>query len=309
MITKDAIAGTKELEGLTDDQINAITALSERDEQQVIGAREAQIHQSYSDDITTSLGLQKPEGVEVYDWFKSDVLGLAKGASETKYALEAAQKEAADLKSKIQDGKGNEAIKKDLTDANQLIKALQEKLETSESEWNNKLNESDAKLIGYRIDSDMATEFSDVTFKDAIPNSVRQRVLQAAKDDVLERFNLDVESQGGKDHIVLRDDNGEIVRNADLRPKTVAQLVKENPEVKDIIDVGREQGGAGSKPSKSGKPVGSSANISGAKSQVEADRIIRAQLIANGFVPGSPKYHDEFTKVRDNSGVSELPER
>ena len=80
--------------------------------------------------------------------------------------------------------------------------------------------------------------------------------------------------------------------------------------IKDVIDTGRKQNGTGT--SATTLPAGNSAgtfDLSGIRTQVEADKAIEAHLLANGLTRDSSEFSDKLMQIRTENNVSELPIR
>ena len=83
--------------------------------------------------------------------------------------------------------------------------------------------------------------------------------------------------------------------------------------LKDVIDTGRQQtgGGTGGFGSGSGGTggTGGTLDLSGIKSQVEADKAIEAHLLANGLTRDSQEFANQSMQLRTENNVASLPIR
>ncbi|MBO7510436.1 MAG: hypothetical protein J6T35_04555, partial [Bacteroidales bacterium] len=105
------------------------------------------------------------------------------------------------------------------------------------------------------------------------------------------------DGKGGRVLAFMKD--GAVLRNPEngLNPYTATDLVMKELKGMGVLEEGRVQTGTGSKE----EPVGSgngTVDISGAKSQVEADEIISKALLSRGLVKNSGAYMKEYDRIR-----------
>lgn len=80
--------------------------------------------------------------------------------------------------------------------------------------------------------------------------------------------------------------------------------------LKDVVDTGRQQTGGGTGGFGSGSGgTGGTLDLSGIKSQVEADKAIEAHLLANGLTRDSQEFSDQSMQLRTENNVASLPIR
>lgn len=80
--------------------------------------------------------------------------------------------------------------------------------------------------------------------------------------------------------------------------------------LKDVVDTGRQQTGGGTGGFGSGSGgTGGTLDLSGIKSQVEADKAIEAHLLANGLTRDSQEFADQSMQLRTENNVASLPIR
>lgn len=80
--------------------------------------------------------------------------------------------------------------------------------------------------------------------------------------------------------------------------------------LKDVIDTGRQQTGGGTGGFGSGSGgTGGTLDLSGIKSQVEADKAIEVHLLANGLTRDSQEFADQSMQLRTENNVASLPIR
>ena len=95
-----------------------------------------------------------------------------------------------------------------------------------------------------------------------------------------------------------------LAKTADILVKELDSfdLVK---ELKEVLDNGRQQTGAGTQTMQGGG--GTTFDLGGATTQVQADELISKHLLSNGYTRGSKEFADEAQKIRTENGVDKLP--
>lgn len=315
MLTIEMLRQSSALTGLTDDQLNAIAEMSRNDENTVIGTKIGALHGQYDADILGITGIKKKDGEKSYDYAKR-VLGeyktKAESAKTIQTQLTAAQAQVAELQSKLEKGAGDETLKQQLKDAKAQVTQLQTQLQTKETEFNTKKAEFDKTIKDTHVDYAFQAATAGLKFKSGITEPIQKTLLNAAKAEVLAKGTPDFieDGQGGK-KLVIRGADGNILNNPknNLNPYTMQELVMET-SLKDVIDTGRQQigGGTGGFGSGSGG-TGGTLDLSGIKSQVEADKAIEAHLLANGLTRDSQEFADQSMQLRTENNVASLPIR
>ena len=315
MLTIEMLRQSSALTGLTDDQLNAIAEMSRNDENTVIGTKIGALHGQYDIDILGITGIKKKDGEKSYDYAKR-VLGEYKTKAESvktiQTQLTAAQAQVAELQSKLEKGAGDETLKQQLKDAKAQVTQLQTQLQTKETEFNTKKAEFDKTIKDTHVDYAFQAATAGLKFKSGITEPIQKTLLNAAKAEVLAKGTPDFieDGQGGK-KLVIRGADGNILNNPknNLNPYTMQELVMET-SLKDVIDTGRQQKGGGTGGFGSGSGgTGGTLDLSGIKSQVEADKAIEAHLLANGLTRDSQEFADQSMQLRTENNVASLPIR
>ena len=315
MLTIEMLRQSSALTGLTDDQLNAIAEMSRNDENTVIGTKIGALHGQYDADILGITGIKKKDGEKSYDYAKR-VLGEYKTKAESTKTIQtqltAAQAQVAGLQSKLEKGAGDETLKQQLKDAKAQVTQLQTQLQTKETEFNTKKAKFDKTIKDIHVDYAFQAATAGLKFKSGITEPIQKTLLNAAKAEVLAKGTPDFieDGQGGK-KLVIRGADGNILNNPknNLNPYTMQELVMET-SLKDVIDKGRQQTGGGTGGFGSGSGgTGGTLDLSGIKSQVEADKAIEAHLLANGLTRDSQKFADQSMQLRTENNVASLPIR
>lgn len=315
MLTIEMLRQSSALTGLTDDQLNAIAEMSRNDEDTVIGTKIGALHGQYDTDILDITGIKKKDGEKSYDYAKR-VLGEYKTKAESvktvEAELDAAKAQVAELQSKLEKGAGDETLKQQLKDAKAQVTQLQTQLQTKETEFNTKKAEFDKTIKDTHVDYAFQAATAGLKFKSGVTEPIQKTLLNAAKAEVLAKGTPDFieDGQGGK-KLVIRGADGNILNNPknNLNPYTMQELVMET-SLKDVIDTGRQQTGGGTGGFGSGSGgTGGTLDLSGIKSQVEADKAIEAHLLANGLTRDSQEFADQSMQLRTENNVASLPIR
>lgn len=315
MLTIEMLRQSSALTGLTDDQLNAIAEMSRNDENTVIGTKIGALHGQYDTDILNITDIKKKDGEKSYDYAKR-VLGEYKAKAESAKTIQtqltAAQVQVAELQSKLEKGAGDETLKQQLKDAKAQVTQLQTQLQTKETEFNTKKAEFDKTIKDTHVDYAFQAATAGLKFKSGITEPIQKTLLNAAKAEVFAKGTPDFieDGQGGK-KLVIRGADGNILNNPknNLNPYTMQELVMET-SLKDVIDTGRQQTGGGTGGFGSGSGgTGGTLDLSGIKSQVEADKAIEAYLLANGLTRDSQKFADQSMQLRTENNVASLPIR
>lgn len=315
MLTVETLRQNTALATLTDDQLNAIAEMSRNDENTVIGARIGALHGQYDTDIFSITGVKKNDGEKSYDYAKrvlAEYKSKVESAASVKAELDKANAEVAKLQAKIEKGATDETLAQQLKDAKAQVSQLQAKLTAKETELKTAKDKFDKDIKDTHIEYAFQSATGGLKFKDGITESIQKTLLAAAKAEVLAKGTPDfVEDGNGGKKLVLRGTDGNILNNPNnnLNPYTLTELILET-SIKDVISVDRQQAGGGTQPPfKQNQKPGASFDISGAKTQVEAYRMIENHLLANGLTRDSKEFSEQITKLGTENNVSSLPIR
>lgn len=313
MLTIETLRQNSALTGLTDAQFTAIAEMSKNDENTVIGTKIGALHGQYDADIFGITGIKKNDGEKSYEYAKR-ILGDYKAKAESvktiKAELDTAKAQVTELQAKLEGGINDETLRKQLKDTKNQVVQLQTQLQTKEAEFNTKQTEFEATLKNTHVDYAFQAATAGIKFKSGITEPIQKTLLNAAKAEVLAKGTPDFidDGQGGK-KLVIRGADGNILNNPknNLNPYTLQELVMET-SLKDVIDTGRQQQGGGTGGFGSGSGgTGGTLDLSGAKSQVEADKVIEAHLLSNGLTRDSQEFADQSLKLRTENNVADLP--
>ena len=312
-LNQEIIKANEALATLTDAQVTAIATLSANDEQAVLNTKIGELHGRYDKDVKEVAGIEKNQGEKSYDYVKR-VLGEFKakvgGSSELQTKVAQYESEITSLKAQIADGKGNEAMKQQLTDTQGKLTALQSQYETDKQTWGNKEKEFSNQITTIQVDAQFDKALAGLKFKAGYPENVQKTLLSSTKSSILGQYKPDWVEADGQKTMVFRDQKGEILRNKNnaLNPYTAQELISE--QLKEVLDFGQKKAGAGTtEPAKGGAESIEIIDIAGAKTQVQADELIVKHLMQLGEVRGSASFAEKQQKIRTENGVDKLPFR
>ena len=314
MLTIEMLRQSSALAGLTDEQFTAIAEMSKNDENAVIGTKIGALHGQYDTDIFNITGIKKKDGEKSYDFMKR-VLGEYKAKGESVKTIQKelgdAKAQVSDLQSKLEKNAGNETLAQQLKDAKAQVTQLQAQLQTKETEFSAKKTEFETALKNTHVDYAFQAATTGLKFKTGITEPIQKTLLNAAKAEILAKGTPDFidDGQGGK-KLVIRGADGNILNNPknNLNPYTLQELVMET-SLKDVIDTGRQQKGGGTIPPAGGGGGGGMLDLSGIKSQVEADKAIESYLLSNGLTRDSQEFAEQSMQLRTENNVANLPLR
>lgn len=315
MITVEMLNQNTALSGLTDAQKAAIAELSKNDEATVIGTKIGALHGQYDADILNASGIAKNNGEKSYDYLKrvlSDYKTKLDSSKTLAAQLKTSQDKVAELEKKIAEGAADESLKQQLKDAKHQVVQLQTQLTQKGEELNKAKSDYEQKEKNLQVGFAFTNATAGIKFKAGIAESVQKILLSAAKDEILAKGTPDFidDGKGGK-VLVLRDENGNTLNNPknNLNPYTLNELIMET-SLKDVIDTGKQQPGGGTKPIVNTTGGASEVlDLSGIKTQIDADRAIETYLLSTGLTRDSAEFGDKVLEIRNENNVSELPIR
>lgn len=315
MLTREMLQQNALLATLSEERLAAIAEMSRNDENTVIGAKIGALHGQYDTDIFSITGIKKNDGEKSYDYAKR-ILNEYKTKAESTASLQgkltAANNKIAELNQKIANGEGDEALRQQLKDTKNQVTQLQSQLSESAANFVKEKAALEDKLKNTHVDYAFEMAVSGLKFKAGIPESIHKVLLASAKNEVLSKGTPDfIEDGQGGQKLVLRDANGAILNNPsnNLNPYTLKELVLQS-SLKDVIDLGRQQTGSGTKPLTDSSSSGNGTlDFSGVKTQVDANKVIEKHLLAEGLTRDSKEFAEKSLELYNENKVSELPLR
>lgn len=302
----------KGVTGLEDSQIEQIIKLSENDENAVIGKRIREVYDRIDDDFEKATGTKKPQDVKTYDHWPNLLASLKDQPTKLNAEIEKLKSEKAEIESQLKDGKGDAVLKSKLSDMERALQDEKDKVRKIRGEYDNQIQELSGKveagqsqLQNYRISSLQDQDLAGVSFLETIPKEVVQVMIQKGKDSVTSKYKPEWQKNGDVDVLVFRGEDDKVVLDPENghNPMTAGKLLLH--ELTPIIDTGKTQTGTGT--GNTGTPAKNTVTLSGAKTQVEADQIIRNQLMEGGLSTQDPSFEDKVVEIRKENKVADLP--
>ena len=311
MITIEMLAADAALAGLTDEQKDAIALMSKNDEEVVIGNRFSEVYNRLDGIISKETGIARNGDEKTYNYLERAARELAARANSVdglNTRIADLTKERDNLKKQVAEG-GDEATRKQLAQAQKDLDAVRAQYDTLKSDFDKERENHANELFGVQVDNILAGAKAGLKFKAEFP--------QAATDTLLAQAELKIKNmspefiddgKGGK-RLVFKGENGEILRDSEnhLEPYTAEALLKKELRTMGILDEGRQAAGTGTRPMQQQQPQGVVVDLSAARTQQEADNIIRNQLSAMGLVRGSKKYQEAYDAAWRDNNIIALP--
>lgn len=315
-LTSDVLRANAVLSGLTDEQIQAITTLSQNDENTVIAQKTGKIYGDLDADILAATGVAKNGTEKTYDYAKrvlSEFKAKAEGANGLSAQIDSLTKEKARLEKAIADGATDAETAKALKQAKADLTAVQTQFNDLKTKYDEAEQKYQNELFGVRIESALQTAVAGIKFKPELPESATKVLLSQAIDKIKAMNPEYIDDGKGGKVLAFKDETGALMRNPNnqLNPYTPADLLTRELETMGIIDKGRQAAGGGSTPPAggSGGIGGGAISISGAKTRVEAYDAITQSLQGQGLQVGTKQFDDAMTAAWKENNIAALPEK
>lgn len=313
MLTVDMLRQNGTLAGLTDEQLTAIATMSQNDENTVIGTRIGALHGQYDTDILGITGITKNQGEKSYDYLKrvlNDYKTQFTSVATIQTQLANANTQIETLKQKLAEGSGDETLKQQLKDAKKLAADLQQQLTQSATDLANQKESYEKQIKSIYVDNAFSEAISGLKFKQGITDGIKTVLLNAAKAEVLAKGTPDFIENNGTKVLVYRDAAGNVLNNPanNLNPFTTQELLMQT-SIKDVIDTGKQQQGGGTTTIQRHETSVTVLDLTGIKTQVDADKAIENYLLSNGLTRDSAEFATQSMQLRTENKVNELPIR
>lgn len=316
-LTSELLKGNTATAGLTDEQINAITEMSRNDEATVISAKTGEIYGGLDNDILAASGVAKNGTEKTYDYAKrviGDMKAQADSAQEKQATIDTLTKEKARLEKVIADGGADTETKKQLKQAQTDLAAVTKDYTELKTKFDNSNVEHEKEIFGMRLDTEMEKATGAIKFKADLPESVTKVLLANAKATVrgMQPEYID-NGQGGK-ILAFKGTDGAIMRNPEnnLNPFTATELVIRELKTMGVLETGKQTQGAGTQGGQGGQGgTDYTIDLSGVKTQTEADEYITKALLSQGLTVASEKFHETKSKLwnENQAFIKTLPVR
>ena len=311
MLTTEVIKANESLASLTDEQINAITTLSQNDENAVIGARFGEVYRTFDENIAKASGIARNGDEKTYNYLDRVLSELTTRNSETEKQLTESQKEVKRLEKVIAEGAGDAETKKALTQAQKDLTSVTSQYNALKADYDKLGEMHKAELFNLRIDAELTSAKQGVKFKAGFPQSVTDVIVNNAITTIKGMNPEFIDDGKGGKVLAFKDKDGAVLRNPEnqLNPFTASDLLRRELKQMGILDEGVQKTGAGTEPLTKSTAISSPVDIGGARTKVEAEDIISKSLLARGLTKGSKAYQDAFNDAWKTNNVASLPMR
>lgn len=307
MLTREILRQNAAFAELSDDIISQIEQMSRNDEETVIGKRIGEIHQQYDKTIFETTGIARNGDEKSYKYLERAAKVLREKAQSIdglNGKIAALEKEKEELKKKVTEGGGEElqAVNAELAKTKQQYSDMKKKMEDRETAYRQ-------ELFNVQIGYDMTQAASGLKLKADIPEAAGKVLMDSAISKIKTAYKPEYVENNGVKTLVFKDENGVTINNPNnsLKPYTARELLQNELKTMGILDEGRKQTGGGTHGGSGGSGGGSSVDISGAKTQVEANDLIKIALNKQGLVYGSSEYQQAFDKAWVDNNITQLP--
>ena len=312
-LTAELINGNAILNALTDEQKAIIIEMSRNDEASVIGQKTGEIYGGLDADILAASGIAKNGTEKTYDYAKrviSEIKEKAGKLDESLKQIDALSAEKARLEKVIADGGADAETKRQLTQAQTDLASVTKSFTELKAQYDEQKENHVKELFGIKLDSEFSRATSGLKFRADIPQNVTDVIVSQAIAKVKGMYPEYIDDGKGGKILAFKDaENGAIMRNPEknLNPYTASELVEKELKTMGVLESGRKQGGAGTKPQ--GGNGSGSIDIAGARTQDEAYEAIASSLMAQGMTIGSNEFETAMSKAWAANNVKSLPLR
>lgn len=312
-LTTELIQANAATAGLTTEQIAAIVELSQNDENAVIAKKVGEIYGGLDTDIATASGIEKNGAEKTYDFAKR-VIGELKTqagtATELTKQVADLTKEKARLEKVIADGGGDAETKKQLTQAKADLASITKSFTDLQTQYDNAKTEHEKAIFGMRLDGELEKSVGGLKFKAGLPEAVTSVIMANAKEKIKGMAPEYIDDGKGGKILAFKDATGAIMRNPanGLNPFTASELLTKELSDMGVLETGKKTSGAGSNGGQGGGDE-TIIDLTGAKTQNDADDIITKALLAQGLTKGSAAFQEAKTKAWIDNNVKALPIR
>lgn len=312
-LTTELINGNAILNALTDEQKAIIIEMSRNDEASVIGQKTGEIYGGLDADILAASGIAKNGTEKTYDYAKrviGEIKEKAGKLDESLKQIDALSAEKARLEKVIADGGADAETKRQLTQAQTDLASVTKSFTDLKAQYDEQKEQHVKELFGIKLDSEFSRATSGLKFRADIPQNVTDVIVSQAIAKVKGMYPEYIDDGKGGKILAFKDaENGAIMRNPEknLNPYTASELVEKELKTMGVLESGRKQGGAGTKPQ--GGNGSGSIDIAGARTQDEAYEAIASSLMAQGMTIGSNEFETAMSKAWAANNVKSLPLR
>lgn len=312
-LTKEVLTANAVLSGLTEEQQSAIVTLSQNDENAVIGKRIGEIYRDLDATIERSTGIARNGDEKTYNYLERAALSMKERADESdtlRKQVEGLTKDKTKLEKAIAEGATDAEARKALEQARRDLSAMTKQVTDLQQKYDEAGKAHAAEIFGLKLNHELGAAAAGIKFKAEYPKAVTDVLMSQAFEKIKAMKPEYIDDEKGGKILVFKNEDGSIKRNPKnvMNISTAAEILEETLKPLGVLDEGRRQTGAGT--SGGGARVSAAtAEISGAKTRVEANDIATKMLLAKGLVKGTSQFQKELDQIWKDNNIMALPER
>lgn len=297
-LTTELLKANAATAGLSDEQINAVVEMSVNDEATVIGQKTGEIYGGLDADILAASGIVKNGTEKTYDYAKRVIGEVKSKADGAQSQIAELSREKTRLEKALAEGGSDAETRKALNKANADLANVTKEYADLKTKYDNAEVEHQKAIFDMKIDGEFSKASAGIKFKADLPASVTSVLLSQAIAKV-KGMNPEYIDDGNGGKVLAFNENGTTMRNPEnnLRPYTASELISKELKTMGVLEEGRKQTGAGSNEILGGGSGAGGVDISGARTQDEAQEIIARQLMQQGKVNGSKEFSDAMAEA------------
>ena len=297
-LTTEILKANAATAGLSDEQIKAVVEMSVNDEATVIGQKTGEIYGGLDADILAASGIAKNGTEKTYDYAKRVIGEVKSKADGAQSQIAELSREKTRLEKALAEGGSDAETRKALNKANADLANVTKEYADLKTKYDNAEVEHQKAIFDMKIDGEFSKASAGIKFKADLPASVTSVLLSQAIAKV-KGMNPEYIDDGNGGKVLAFNENGTTMRNPEnnLRPYTASELISKELKTMGVLEEGRKQTGAGSKEFLGGGSGAGGVDISGARTQDEAQEIIARQLMQQGKVNGSKEFSDAMAEA------------
>jgi hypothetical protein len=250
-----------------------------------IGEEIGKLHGQYDNDFKEVLGVEKPQGVKSYAFWKEQVQKLKEGSNPGLIAEKEAQ--IAELQKAVEQSGNSEHFKT-------MYEKLQAESESRVSELSGQLAEYETKFRNNKIESIINKELNGLEFNSDLPEDVRSTFIDGVISSLINGAKImedgTVTFYDGDQPILNQKTLAKMNAGEILKTKLASVLAKKEPNAGGGVDPKKIDP---NNPNRLNVP----ATITTAKTQTQLFDAISKELASKGMRKGSKEYQNEADKL------------
>lgn len=314
-LTTDILRANSALSLLTEEQLAAITTLSNNDENSVIAKKTGEIYGGLDADILSVSGVGKNGTEKTFDYAKRVLLDFktkVENANVLQTQVNTLTKEKERLEKAIADGSVDTETAKALKQAKADLQSVTTQYNELKTTFDNSVQTHANEVFGIRIESDLKASTTGLKFKSGLPQSAIDVLLNQAIGKIKGMNPEYIDDGKGGKVLTFKDETGAIMRNPNnqLNPYTTSELLSRELDGMGILEKGRNAAGAGTGSNTITSAGGGAViDIQGVKTRVEAYDSITAMLTQQGLKIGTAEFDAGMSQAWKDNNISALPEK